>query len=70
MTLSAFAAVELAHANPKAINAAISKGTSDWRIDIPTQFRGPQRAAPSIYSDQGHFAKPYPRLEPDVQTGW
>ena len=37
MTLSAFAAVGPAQ-TPKAIAAAVSKGTSEWRIDIPTQF--------------------------------
>ena len=39
MTLSAFAAVEPAQANPKAIAAAVSKGTSEWRIDIPTNSK-------------------------------
>ena len=36
ITLSALAGVEPAHANPKAIAAAVGKGTSEWRIDIPT----------------------------------
>jgi hypothetical protein len=70
MTLSAFAAVELTKATPKAIVAALSKGTSKLRIDNPQKSgaRKGLRRQPIATS-----AIPPSRIavfEVDAQRGW